>query len=84
MSCCDDVNVLNVDRGTYLSDLTFTEDGNPDHLKEDPSMINWQKRTLISKFVNQIKLYQQSEFNFPVVEVKNFNSIFMIFVLMNF
>jgi len=28
-------------RATPLSDLTFTEDGNPDYLNDNPNIINW-------------------------------------------
>eukprot|EP01119_Soliformovum_irregulare_P008636 TRINITY_DN2173_c0_g2_i1.p1 TRINITY_DN2173_c0_g2~~TRINITY_DN2173_c0_g2_i1.p1 ORF type:complete len:1338 (+),score=458.05 TRINITY_DN2173_c0_g2_i1:150-4016(+) len=54
--------------GTYLSDLTFMEDGNPDILN---GMINWSKRKLIANVVSQIQLLQGSSYSFPVVEPIN-------------
>ena len=54
-----------------MSDLTFTEEGNSDHLQNDPKMIHWGKRELISKILQEIKLRQQVPFQFPVVEPIN-------------
>lgn len=58
----------------YLTDLTFSEDGNPDNVPaedtSDPSkeFINFAKRELISAIVMEISLYQQSDYPFPVME----------------
>lgn len=50
-----------------MSDLTFTETGNPNNLAPD-NLINWSKRLLIAKIIGQISLYQQNGFFFPTVE----------------
>jgi hypothetical protein len=54
--------------GIFLSDLTFTEDGNPDHVGNDLEVINMAKRQLVFKIVQQIQLRQQIAYNFPPVE----------------
>lgn len=43
--------------GIFLSDLTFTEDGNPDLLLGN--MINFQKRCKLAERIRWIKQYQQ-------------------------
>lgn len=61
-----------ISRGTYLSDLTFTEDGNADTFPNviDPTQpfINFTKRDLIWTILQQIELYQQTPFKIPSVE----------------
>ena len=42
--------------GITLSDLTFMEDGNPDFTE---GMINWQKRTVMSKILTELTEQQQ-------------------------
>lgn len=54
--------------GTYLSDLTFIEDGNPDRIG---NLINWQKRDLVHKLIVEIQQYQNTNYKFPVVEPIN-------------
>jgi len=57
--------------GTYLTDLTFMEDGNPDTLPSKPSktpLINFAKRELVYNVVRELQLYQQSAYKFPIVE----------------
>jgi hypothetical protein len=54
--------------GTYLSDLTFIEDGNPDRIG---NLINWQKRELVHKVIVEIQQYQIQNYKFPVVEPIN-------------
>jgi len=57
--------------GTYLSDLTFMEDGNPDNIKGAVSgkqLINFTKRELINNVIMEIKLYQQSAYQFSPLE----------------
>ena len=49
--------------GIFLSDLTFTEDGNPDLLD---GKINFQKRCKLAERIRWIKQYQQEGYNgFP-------------------
>jgi len=57
--------------GTYLADITLTEEGNLDHMQSNHNIINWSKREMISKILQEIKLKQQSTFTFPVVEPIN-------------
>ncbi len=40
-------------------------------MKSNESIINWSKREMISKILQEIKLKQQSSFTFPVVEPIN-------------
>lgn len=54
--------------GTYLSDLTFIEDGNPDKIS---NLINWQKRELVRRVIVEIQTSQQTRYDFPVVEPIN-------------
>lgn len=64
---------VNIDfiRAIPLSDLTFTEDGNPDELHDDKSLINFAKRELICNIIRQVQLNQQPPYMFPVVEPLN-------------
>jgi len=52
--------------GIFLSDLTFTEDGNPDELL---GMINFQKRCKLAERIRWIKQYQQEGYSFAPVQV---------------
>eukprot|EP00027_Filamoeba_sp_ATCC50430_P005468 CAMPEP_0168560888 /NCGR_PEP_ID=MMETSP0413-20121227/11301_1 /TAXON_ID=136452 /ORGANISM="Filamoeba nolandi, Strain NC-AS-23-1" /LENGTH=1108 /DNA_ID=CAMNT_0008592221 /DNA_START=186 /DNA_END=3513 /DNA_ORIENTATION=- len=54
--------------GVPLSDLTFAEDGNPDHLQNDPNIINVSKREIIGKIIMDLQLNQQQSYSIPVVE----------------
>ena len=58
--------MFNFDRATPLSDLTFTEDGNPDELESN--LINWAKRELICTIIQKIQMNKHPVFNFPIVE----------------
>eukprot|EP01117_Protostelium_nocturnum_P007328 TRINITY_DN2622_c0_g1_i1.p1 TRINITY_DN2622_c0_g1~~TRINITY_DN2622_c0_g1_i1.p1 ORF type:complete len:1183 (-),score=324.64 TRINITY_DN2622_c0_g1_i1:2249-5797(-) len=53
--------------GVTLSDLTFAEDGNKDFLKDDPTLINFAKRVLVSRLIMDLQLNQQKtyQFEFP-------------------
>jgi len=50
--------------GIFLSDLTFTEDGNPDELLH---MINFQKRCKLAERIRWIKQYQQEGYQLIAV-----------------
>jgi len=52
--------------GIFLSDLTFTEDGNPDELL---GMINFQKRCKLAERIRWIKQYQQEGYQLLSVPV---------------
>jgi len=52
--------------GVYLTDLTFVEEGNPDKLEN--GLINFEKNFLFYKVIKEIKLYQQTPYNFQVVD----------------
>ena len=49
----------------YLQDLTFIEDGNPDVVN---GPINFAKRTMVFKILDQISTIQQDGYNLAVVE----------------
>eukprot|EP01114_Cavostelium_apophysatum_P024760 TRINITY_DN9813_c0_g1_i3.p1 TRINITY_DN9813_c0_g1~~TRINITY_DN9813_c0_g1_i3.p1 ORF type:complete len:1246 (+),score=370.12 TRINITY_DN9813_c0_g1_i3:63-3800(+) len=54
---------------TTLSDLTFAEDGNPDHLQNNKQLINFAKREITcSIIIRQLQLNQSPPYTFPVVE----------------
>ena len=53
-------------RGTFLSDLTFMEDGNPDFVKDN--LINFEKRKLIYSVIAEVARYQSQPYAFPVLE----------------
>jgi len=42
--------------GTYLTDITFIEDGNKDNIN---NLINFRKRELVSNVILEIQMYQQ-------------------------
>ena len=47
--------------GTYLTDLTFIEDGNPDM---DGSLINFDKRYKVAAVIGEIQQYQRIGYSF--------------------
>jgi hypothetical protein len=51
--------------GTWLTDITFIEDGNPDEID---GLINFQKRMAEEDVLLKIEQYQQVRYNFPLVE----------------
>lgn len=53
--------------GMYLTDLTFIEDGNSDHLQG--GLINFVKRQQVSKIIGEIGQYQHTPYNFETVDV---------------
>ncbi|KAJ5074401.1 guanine nucleotide exchange factor [Anaeramoeba ignava] len=56
--------------GIFLTDLTFTEDGNPDKIG---NLINFFKRKLIYDVIIEIQQYQQVSYNFQSI-----HQIFML------
>jgi len=54
--------------GVTLSDLTFAEDGNPDFLQDNPSLINFAKRVLVSRLITDIQLNQQMSYTLTSIE----------------
>jgi son of sevenless-like protein len=49
--------------GVFLSDLTFTTNGNPDHLHGDSKLINFAKRTKTVDILREISRYQNLKYN---------------------
>jgi len=49
--------------GVYLSDLTFTTRGNPDHLHGDNKLVNFAKRTKTVEILREISRYQSLPYN---------------------
>jgi son of sevenless-like protein len=45
--------------GRYLTDLTFIEDGNPNHVKSMPNLINFDKRLKTAEKIREIQEYQR-------------------------
>jgi len=43
-------------RGIVLSDLTFSEEGNPNNTPE--GLVNWSKRTLLASVLSSLKRHQ--------------------------
>jgi len=64
-------------RGVYLTDLTFIEDGNPDLVKHkssksgtqtsDLDLINFKKRDLVYKVIQEVLVYQQVCLQFSIL-----------------
>ena len=53
----------------YLTDLTFIEDGNPDMIQaEGGEEINFAKRKMVFKVIQEVLLYQQRPYTFPSVD----------------
>lgn len=53
--------------GVFLSDLTFTEDGNPDYLQNDSRIINFAKRMKAAATIECIRQFQTMPFNFEEI-----------------
>ncbi|KAF2074459.1 hypothetical protein CYY_004241 [Polysphondylium violaceum] len=53
--------------GVYLTDLTFTEEGNPNIIGNN--LINFAKYTLLYKVISEVQQYQWSEYNLKVVPI---------------
>jgi hypothetical protein len=51
--------------GTYLTDITFIEDGNPDYIK---GLINYRKRELVFLVIREIQQYQQKRYSYELVD----------------
>lgn len=48
--------------GVYLSDLTFTANGNPDFLHRNTVLVNFGKRVRILEILKEISVYQRSHY----------------------
>lgn len=48
--------------------MTFSEDGNPDLIQEDPPIINFGKRELISKVVRDVLMHQTATCTIQEIE----------------
>lgn len=53
--------------GMYLTDLMFTDSGNPDFLP-GTRLINYHKCRLVSAVIQDVQQYQQTPYNLPAVE----------------
>jgi len=51
--------------GTYLTDITFIEDGNADYMD---GLINYRKREMVYGVIRDIQQYQQQAYAFPMVD----------------
>ncbi|KAG0167338.1 hypothetical protein DFQ28_006290 [Apophysomyces sp. BC1034] len=59
--------------GIYLQDLTFIEDGNPDHMQRSDKLINFAKRQKTAEVIREIKQFQSSPYAFQEVpELQHF------------
>jgi hypothetical protein len=58
--------------GVYLTDLTFTEDGNKDTVQKPNDaklkLINIKKRALVHNIISEVQLYQQASFDLTKIE----------------
>eukprot|EP01103_Thecamoeba_quadrilineata_P013977 TRINITY_DN4029_c0_g1_i2.p1 TRINITY_DN4029_c0_g1~~TRINITY_DN4029_c0_g1_i2.p1 ORF type:complete len:920 (-),score=181.35 TRINITY_DN4029_c0_g1_i2:173-2932(-) len=52
--------------GTYLTDLTFMEDGSPDKL-DNTDLLNFVKKTKLSYIIRNIQQYQQMSYNIETI-----------------
>jgi len=55
--------------GTYLTDITFIEDGNPDWIQ---GLINYRKRELVYSVIREIQQYQQQSYTDDFVNIAHF------------
>jgi len=55
--------------GTYLTDITFIEDGNPDYVQ---GLINYRKRELVYSVIREIQQYQQQSYTYGIVNIAHF------------
>merc|ERR1712137_1127881 len=55
--------------GTYLTDITFIEDGNPDFVQ---GLINYRKRELVYSVIREIQQYQQKSYTDDFVNIAHF------------
>ncbi|KAK0519441.1 cell division cycle- protein, partial [Tilletia horrida] len=59
--------------GVWLTDLTFIEDGNPDRLKTDNRLINFNKRQKTAEIIREIMIYQSTLYNLtPVPQIQDY------------
>ncbi|EDO14968.1 hypothetical protein Kpol_414p1 [Vanderwaltozyma polyspora DSM 70294] len=59
--------------GVFLSDLTFTSDGNPDFIKGSSHIINFNKRTRIADILRDIMSFKVIHYNLkPNEEIQNY------------
>ena len=56
-------------RGTYLTDITFIEDGNPDYIQ---GLINYRKREFVFNVIREIQQYQQQAYKDELVYIGHF------------
>jgi hypothetical protein len=50
--------------GTYLTDITFIEEGNPSNITyENIELINFKKRELLSKVFQEVHVYQSQAYS---------------------
>lgn len=54
--------------GVFLSDLTFTTNGNSDHLHGDSKLVNFAKRTKTLDILREMSRYQTLKYNLKVNE----------------
>jgi hypothetical protein len=58
--------------GLFLTDLTFTDDGNPD-MRNNGKLINFDKYAKTAKIIQELQRYQGKSYNFTeVLEIRDF------------
>mmetsp|Transcript_68 Transcript_68/g.79 ORF Transcript_68/g.79 Transcript_68/m.79 type:complete len:516 (-) Transcript_68:40-1587(-) len=58
--------------GTYLADLTFIDDGNPNTIPKT-KLINFEKRIMISRVISDLRIYQQKQYLLaPVPQIQQY------------
>ena len=60
---------MTIFRGTYLTDITFIEDGNPDYVQ---GLINYRKREMVFSVIREIQQYQQQCYTYDIVNIAYF------------
>eukprot|EP00007_Cunea_sp_BSH-02190019_P009143 CAMPEP_0174245230 /NCGR_PEP_ID=MMETSP0417-20130205/38007_1 /TAXON_ID=242541 /ORGANISM="Mayorella sp, Strain BSH-02190019" /LENGTH=981 /DNA_ID=CAMNT_0015324989 /DNA_START=75 /DNA_END=3020 /DNA_ORIENTATION=- len=57
--------------GTYLTDLTFTEEGNPDFI--EGRLVNLKKLRQVAQIIREVQQYQQDTYCFqPIPEIQDY------------
>ncbi|KAE8264041.1 hypothetical protein A4X03_0g1235 [Tilletia caries] len=65
--------------GVWLTDLTFIEDGNPDRLKTDNRLINFNKRQKTAEVIREIMIYQSTQYNLtPVPLIQQYLEVVLV------
>jgi hypothetical protein len=55
--------------GMYLTDLVYIEEGNPDFLRDEPTFVNFHKRTLAARVIEELYEWKKVPYNLVSVNI---------------